>query len=502
MLSSRLFVPYRAIGLVAENSPFVTYNIGGEVFIAIPVGKSFQVLKVTDLKVKRTSPPRSRTIRAIAARVVPRNHTKRKLSTSSIEGAFDAWHLTSCGASVLIWKNNSQIGACKGHSSEVTHILDFNGHLLSVASEAQEMYLWCYDVTESEGENIEGDSSMINITEPINTANLPGKVSVIHHPDAYLNKVLIAYENGGVDLWNFRKMSQVFSFFSDEPSYVTAIRQSHVTDVLAFGFADGYILLHNIKKNQEICRFFMDGNSPITSLDFYNVNRSNGDDSMIPLLASSSNLGHIAFWDLKKKKLQSVLMHAHYDSITKLQFLDKDPLLITCGADNSIKIWVFESSDENPRILKERSGHSLPPNKIKFSEDGELLFTAGGDRALRVFSVFKSAQLQEMSQGNLLHAAKTSGRPLQDLKLPVILDFDYSDSKSRFWDALVSIHRDSNLAQTWSVDRKAIGEHSLRLPSSEEITVLFSTWNCFLMYFRRCVSRFVGISSIWVLQKA
>jgi U3 small nucleolar RNA-associated protein 21 len=481
MSGSRLFVPYRAIGLVAENAPFVTYTVGAEVYIAIPVGKCFQVLQVSDLKVKKTSAPRSRPIRAIASRVTSSSsRAKRKLedTAKADQGSLDIWHLTSCGSSILIWKNNSQIGVIKGHSSEVSYMIDFSGFLVSIANESNEMFLWAYDVDdESEIAKTEQNQTPFCISRPLSSTTLPGRVSAICHPETYLNKILIAYTTGGVDLWNFRKMKKLFSFFTTQQSYVTSIHQSHVVDVVAFGFSDGLILIHNIKKNQEVCRFHMDGNAPISSMDFHSVTHSSStdnDESLSPLLASSSNLGHIAFWDLKKKKMISLLMNAHHDAIIKLQFLEKEPLMISSGSDNSIKLWIFDKVGENPRVLKERSGHSSPPHRIRFSEDGEMLFCAGGDRALRIFSVFKSAQLQEMSQGNLLHSAKATRRSIEDLRLPVIREFDFSNSKSRFWDSLVSIHRGSNLAQTWSIERKAIGEHSLKLPSMEEITVIFA----------------------------
>ena len=41
-----------------------------------------------------------------------------------------------------------------------------------------------------------------------------------------------------------------------------------------------------------------------------------------------------------------------------------EPLLMSAGADNSLKQWVFDSADGAPRLLKFRSGHAAPPTTV------------------------------------------------------------------------------------------------------------------------------------------
>lgn len=54
--SSALFAPYRQVGVVAEGVP-CSYVLGGEPFLAVSAGKSFQVYKVDHLAVTMVSAP-------------------------------------------------------------------------------------------------------------------------------------------------------------------------------------------------------------------------------------------------------------------------------------------------------------------------------------------------------------------------------------------------------------------------------------------------------------
>ena len=98
----------------------------------------------------------------------------------------------------------------------------------------------------------------------------------------------------------------------------------------------------------------------------------------INTVASSSPLGHIAVWDLDNKRLGAVIRDAHNGSVPGLHFLQSQPLLVTSGPDNSLKMWIFDQSDGSARLLRSRCGHSAPPTKIRFYTKGGLgLLSAG-----------------------------------------------------------------------------------------------------------------------------
>lgn len=71
-----------------------------------------------------------------------------------------------------------------------------------------------------------------------------------------------------------------------------------------------------------------------------------------PILASSNIKGSISIWDLEGKKLQTiikvyikviniiiVIKDAHNEKIIKIKFLKDEPILITSGDDNSLKVF-------------------------------------------------------------------------------------------------------------------------------------------------------------------
>lgn len=55
-------------------------------------------------------------------------------------------------------------------------------------------------------------------------------------------------------------------------------------------------------------------------------------------MASGSPQGHIAFWDLERRQLVVQQRHAHSTAIAAATFLHGEPLLVTNGGDNAIKV--------------------------------------------------------------------------------------------------------------------------------------------------------------------
>lgn len=56
------------------------------------------------------------------------------------------------------------------------------------------------------------------------------------------------------------------------------------------------------------------------------------------VMAAGSPVGHIGLWDLEAKKLIGQMRDAHTTSIAGLTFLHGEPLLLTNGADNAIRV--------------------------------------------------------------------------------------------------------------------------------------------------------------------
>lgn len=190
--------------------------------------------------------------------------------------------------------------------------------------------------------------------------------SMILHPATYLNKVLVASQEGAMQLWNI-KTSYVFSsqtlqylttpagnasspsslLCSDQNSMhgipvrqhaevwkilkvsgtITCFAQAAI-DVIGIGFSTGEVVLHDIASNERIARFFMDGGA-VRSLAFRAGEK---------VLATASASGAIAFWDLEEQALLHLLRGAHEGSVTHVEWIPGHAVLVSSGSDNAVKV--------------------------------------------------------------------------------------------------------------------------------------------------------------------
>ena len=56
----------------------------------------------------------------------------------------------------------------------------------------------------------------------------------------------------------------------------------------------------------------------------------------------------------------------------------REPVLVTSGTDNCIKMWVFDSPDGTGRLLRSREGHRAPPRAIRYYGNTTLATMAEG----------------------------------------------------------------------------------------------------------------------------
>ena len=145
------------------------------------------------------------------------------------------------------------------------------------------------------------------------------------------------------------------------------------------------------------------------------------------VLSAAASTGHIAFWDLNSGgKLLHVIRGAHEGAATAIEWIPGQPILVSSGEDNSVKVclytpftlalsgapdcsaspfiqqWLSDSPTTAPRLHKFRSGHHEPPHLIRYyGEDGKQLLTASRDRSLRYTSVVRDSRSFELSQGGI-----------------------------------------------------------------------------------------------------
>ncbi|KAI9205039.1 Utp21 specific WD40 associated putative domain-containing protein [Polychytrium aggregatum] len=413
-----LFTPFRAIGYVTSDVPVSIQARGQSYFLTTSIGNSFQIYDMAKMGLLFVGPQTPAPITAI-------------LSHGDLTFA-------ACGSGeIIVYERAKEIDRWTSPNStaEIVQLCIFGDLLLAICDD-NVLRIWNHAGREYYNELSFG----------------PGfRATSIIHPSTYLNKILVGSQQGELQLWNIRTMKLIYEFPTFESS-ITYLAQSPVVDVVAIGLLDGTTVIHNIRYDEEIMRFKQDGK--VTAISFRT------DDKHI--MATANMSGDIALWDLDQRKLAHTMKGAHDGNVTTIQYLNGQPVLVTAGTDNSIKQWIFDNLDGQPRVLRSRSGHHQPPTLVRhYGPDGHILLTAGRDRSLRMYSIIRDAQNCELSQGSLEKKSKLVAMKIDELKLPQIIQIAASEAKEKEWDNIITAHSGEYQARTWEFQRKAIGKHLL-----------------------------------------
>lgn len=416
-----IFEPFRAIGYITSTVPFSVQRLGTETFVTVSVGKAWQIYNCAKLNLVLVGPQLPKKIRALAS--------------------YRDYTFAAYGNDIAVFKRAHQVATWSRHNAKVNLLLLFGEQILSV-DVGGNMFMWAFKGIQQ------------NLA-PIGHVMLEDKFSpsCIMHPDTYLNKVILGSEEGSLQLWNISTKKKLYEFKGWKSSICCCV-SSPALDVVAVGCADGTIHIHNIRYDEEIVTFSHSTRGAVTALSFSTDGR--------PLVASGGSSGVISIWNLEKRRLQSVIREAHDSSIISLHFFANEPVLMSSSADNSIKMWIFDTSDGDPRLLRFRSGHSAPPLCISFYANGRHVLSAGQDRAFRLFSVIQDQQSRELSQRHVTKRAKKLRVKEEEIKLKPVIAFDFAEIRERDWCNVVTCHMDTAQAYVWRLQNFVLGEHILK----------------------------------------
>eukprot|EP00271_Cylindrocystis_brebissonii_P018690 TRINITY_DN5414_c0_g1_i1.p1 TRINITY_DN5414_c0_g1~~TRINITY_DN5414_c0_g1_i1.p1 ORF type:complete len:979 (-),score=218.28 TRINITY_DN5414_c0_g1_i1:1298-4234(-) len=428
-----IFTPFRALGYVTEAVPFSIQRRGRETFVTVSVGHAWQIFNCEKLSLVFVGPQLPKKIRALV---------------SSADLTFAA-----NGHCISVFKRAHQVATWRGHVGKVLLLLPFGGHLISVGSDGR-VFLWPISTAPTDMDRTEkgGDMQLGESFTP----------TCICHPETYLNKVLIGSEEGSLQLWNVRSRQLIHEF----PGWGSPVRccvSSPALDTVGVGCSDGHVHVHNIKYDQTVVSFRHAEGAAVTALSF----RTDGQ----PFLATGGATGVVSLWNLEKRKLQAVIKDAHDEAVVSLYFFPREPVLLSSGRDNALKMWIFDSDDGEARLLRFRSGHSAPPACIRYYGQGLHLLSAGQDRAFRVFSTIQDQQSRELSQGHAQRRAKKLKIKVEEVKLPRVVAFAAAEIRERDWCNVVTCHEDDISAYIWRLQDFVIGEHVLTLTGGEQSAI-------------------------------
>lgn len=288
----------------------------------------------------------------------------------------------------------------------------------------------------------------------LNFNNITFRITTIMHPNTYMNKILLGSEQGQLQLWNIKNIKMIH-IFKGWDSAVTALEQAPAVDVAAIGLKNGRIILHNLKYDESIFDLVQDWGS-VMSISF----RTDGQ----PIMATSSPCGRIVLWDLEQRKVENQMTQAHNKPITGLKYIPNEPLLLSSSADNSLKLWIFDSFDGAGRLLRIREGHADPPTLVRFyGNDGNYLLTAGSDSSLRLFSTVTEILNKSLGKASFNRkSSKRRSRLVEDpLQMPPIVDFSTEMTREKEWCNVAATHFNMSVVSTWSTHLQKMGELKL-----------------------------------------
>ncbi|KAI9750625.1 MAG: hypothetical protein M4579_006394 [Chaenotheca gracillima] len=507
--SSRIFAPFRSIGLVSPTStPFTSIPLGKTTFqVTTSTGTSLQTY---DLRkglnlVFATKPQTPQTITATA---------------SWKDRVFAAW-AGGASAGVWVYKRGKMIEELESKDildEPIQKLLIFGSWIVGCCF--TKIQVWksaTYEHYTTITPMRSGSTGGFTLTGAI--CNMP----------TYLNKIFVGREDGNVEIWNLSTGKLLYTMLppGSDDGAVSALEPTPALSLLAIAYSDGPILIRDVRMDKTIIRLNAGSldELPVTSLSFRTDSLGAGDDgSRSGILATSAlGSGDVTFWDLNNGgRVVGKLRGAHdppsaasdmqEGGINKVEFLAGQPVLVTSGLDNSLKTWIFDETPFSPvpRPLHSRGGHAAPVTCLEFlpsdadgvDAGGKWLLSAAKDRSFWGWSLRRDGQSTELSQGNIRKKAKKIGmfgnsnglaegrQRLEDLKAPEITCIavslnrdggmgaspgeasvwannrgsnakkkgsDASASSTTGWESVVTGHSGDKFARTWFWGRKRAG---------------------------------------------
>uniref|UniRef100_A0A8C5UH37 WD repeat domain 36 n=1 Tax=Malurus cyaneus samueli TaxID=2593467 RepID=A0A8C5UH37_9PASS len=311
-------------------------------------------------------------------------------------------------------RNKEVVHTYEGHKARIHLLQPFGDHIISVDVD-NVLIVWNI---QSEEEYLQLDFDKATFT-----------VSAILHPSTYLNKILLGSEQGTLQLWNIRSNKLLYSF----PGWglaVTTLAQVSIFVIFYFHIWP-CIWSHHctyIKFDETLMKFH-----PV---------------------------GHIALWDLEEKKLMCQMQDAHSTAIAGMSFVPGEPLLITNGADNALRVWIFDGPGGAGRVLRNRMGHSAPPTKIRYHGlNGEQILSAGQDGTLQSFSTVHEKFNKSLGRGSI---NKKKSKKKELLFLKAIVYYLAEVAHQSDWDGIIACHQGYITCTTWNYQKTSMGAHKLR----------------------------------------
>ncbi|KAL9619243.1 MAG: hypothetical protein Q9160_006095 [Pyrenula sp. 1 TL-2023] len=505
---SRLFVPFRTIGLVSPTAvPFTSVPLGKTTFqITTSVGRNLQTY---DLR------------RGLNLVFLSHQQTPGSITASHAyrDRVFVAWAAQDGTKGIWVSKRGRYVAEFEtvpAIGSQIERILAFGSWIIGCTSKS--IHVWRADNYEYYTELSPSGGAQRDRTLSGAVSNLP----------TFLNKVFVGRSDGNVEIWNVATGKLVYTIVppSAECGSAACIEPTPSLSILAIGYSTGLIALRDVEKDSTVLELKHSQKRPVTSISFRTDGVGAGRDARLDGVMASGSIesGDVTLWDLNDGgKVAGILRGAHDVSsqskssgINKVEFLPDQAILVSSGLDNSLRSWIFDQSPFSPipRPLHSRSGHGAPVTALSFlpaasdgsDAAGKWLLSAGLDRSLWGFSLRGDGQSAELSQGHIRSKLKKIGQTfdqqatVEDLKAPEItgiaacLNRDAGmgtatkgpvwtnvkgqkgeESNIAGWESVVTTHKGDSCARTWFWGKKKAGRWAFETGDGSEATTVAIT---------------------------
>ncbi|KAI1627334.1 Utp21 specific WD40 associated putative domain-containing protein [Exophiala viscosa] len=511
--SSRLFSPFRTLGLVSPtNVPFTSVPLGKTTFqITTSVGNALQTY---DLR-------RGLNLVFLSRPLCPGQMTATYAYRDRVVVAWGGAQPND-RRGMWVFKRGQLIAELDidgTHPQKIGQILVFGSWIVGCGNEAIEV--WKTDSYEH--------YTTIHPSTPSTSTHgraiFSGQICTL---PTILNKIFVGRKEGIVEVYNVSTGRLVHTILAPSASSgpVTALAPAPAVCLLAVAHADGSLIITDVESDERVLELHQrNTKKPITSISFRTDGMGAGEDGRKSgvMATSSTESGDITLWDLNRGgKVIGVVRGAHETSslgqatgVNKVEFLPGQPVLISSGLDNALRSWVFDENpfSPTPRPLHSRSGHAASVTKLKFlpaasdgsDASGKWLLSAGRDRSLWGFSLRRDGQSTELSQGAVTSKARKQGLLSDDaagveaFKAAPIIDMACSlnrdggmgavggrvwanskdakaeETSTTGWESIVTAHADDKFARTWSWGRKKAGRWAFETGDHKPVTSVAMT---------------------------
>ncbi|KAF2458009.1 Utp21 specific WD40 associated putative domain-containing protein [Lineolata rhizophorae] len=471
---SKIFAPYRTIGLVSPTSvPFTTLPLGKKTFqITTSVGRALQTY---DLR------------RGLNLVFVTRPQTPEPITATTAwkDSVLAAWSADSrdphAARGIWVFKRGKKTAELPPPPPSDTPasgggIEDSNSTLPEAVTELLAFGAWIVAASATRLDVWRAATLAHHATlrpprtgaDRLGRVLSPGCCCATNMP-TFLNKVFVGRRDGAVEIWNVATARLVYTLRpAESPAWggVAALVPSPALSLLAVGYDGGAVVVVDVRADRTLLRFDA-GRGGASCISFRTDGLGAGPDGRAAgvMATAGASSGDVALWDLNGGgRKMGVLRGAHNppsssssssspasppsDSttgpdggISKIEFLPGQPVLVSSSRDNSLKTWIFDTVPFSPvpRALHARAGHAGPVSALLFpppesdgAPDGgaKWILSAGGsrDRSLWAWSLRRDGQSAELSQGPVRRKARKMGGAtggggapgLDELKAPTI----------------------------------------------------------------------------------